>query len=50
MRMHGLETLLAAAHEAREIFSEWGEDGVPVFAKGDHEKAVQTVVSARGRL
>lgn len=39
MHMHGLGTTLASAHEVREIFSERGEDGVPVFTKGDHEKA-----------
>ena len=39
MHMHGLGTLLASAHEVREVFSEWEEDGLPVFAKGDHEKA-----------
>ena len=31
--------LLASAHEVRELLSEWEEDGLPMFAKGDHEKA-----------
>ena len=39
MRMLGLGTLLASAREVREVFSEWEDDGLPVFAKGDHEKA-----------
>lgn len=39
MLMHGLETLLVSAHEARETFSDAGGDGVPIFAKGDHGNA-----------
>ena len=39
MRMHGLETLLSAAHEARVAFADLGQPGEPIFAKGDHEKA-----------
>ena len=39
MRMHGLETLLPCAHECRVAFADMGEEGEPVFAKGDHEKA-----------
>ena len=39
MRMHGLETFLACAHECRVAFADQGTEGEPVFAKGDHEKA-----------
>ncbi len=40
MRMQNLATLLSCARRVREIFADWGEeDSVPVFAKGDHEKA-----------
>ena len=39
MHMHGPGTLLASAREVREVFSDWQQDGLPIFAKGDHEKA-----------
>lgn len=39
MHVHWLGTLLASAHAVREVVSEWGDDGLPIFAKGDHEKA-----------
>ena len=38
--MHGLDTLIQAAHLVQEVFSDWPEEGrQPVFAKGDHEQA-----------
>ena len=37
--MDGLCALLSAAHAVNATFQSWGEDGLPVFAKGDHEKA-----------
>ena len=39
MRTHGLETLLSCAHECRVAFADMGEEGEPVFAKGDREKS-----------
>ena len=38
-KIDGLCALLAAAHAVNATFESWGEDGLLVFAKGDHEKA-----------
>ncbi len=39
-RLHGLDTLIQAAHVVQQVFADWPEqDRQPVFAKGDHEKA-----------
>ena len=37
--MDGLKAFMGAAHAVQMVFKEWDEDGVPTFAKGDHEKA-----------
>jgi hypothetical protein len=39
MRMAGLVSLLDAASFIAETFSDWGADGVPLIAKGDHAQA-----------
>ena len=40
--MHGLGILLASAHEVRELFSEWEEDGLPMFAMGDMKRLIDS--------
>ena len=37
--MAGLASLLDAASFIAETFSDWGADGVPLIAKGDHAQA-----------
>lgn len=39
LKMDGLCALLMSAHAVNSTFQSWGEDGLPVFAKGDQEKA-----------
>ena len=38
LKIDGLCALLTVAHAVNATFQSWGEDGLPVFAKGDHEK------------
>ena len=39
MRVTGLSTLLATTQHVAEMFKDWGTDGEPFIAKGDHKKA-----------
>ena len=39
MRVTGLSTLMATIEHVAELFQDWGSDGEPLLAKGDHKKA-----------
>ncbi|CAK0855107.1 unnamed protein product, partial [Prorocentrum cordatum] len=39
MRVTGLSALMATIQHVAEVFQDWGSDGEPLLAKGEHKKA-----------